>query len=92
MTRGIGSVLTWVELQDLPIGARFMFFADDLENRGPATLIEAGPGSAVIKYEDRRVTRRFKARDEEGQLIDKEITATVTGETRCALGAQVIPL
>lgn len=82
----------FVELQDLPIGARFVFFADDLENRGPATLIEAGPGSAVIEYESRKVTRRFRARDEHGQVVEREITAEISGRTRCALGAQVVLL
>lgn len=92
MTRGIASVLTWVELRTLEPGQRFMFWADDLPNRGPCTLVEKSAGAAVIRYEPHTVTRTFKARDNKGQLIERSITQTVSGESRCSLGAQVVPL
>lgn len=82
----------FVELRELPVGSRFLFWADDLPNRGPCTLVEKSAGAAVIRYEPHTVTRTFKARDNHGQLIDRTITETLTGESRCSLGAQVVAL
>lgn len=82
----------FVELGELQPGQRFMFAADDLPQRGPCTLVKKGAGSAVIHYEPHEVTRTFKARDHNGQLIERSITQTLSGESRCALGAQVVPL
>lgn len=82
----------FVELRELKPGDRFCFFADDLPNRGPCTLVEKSPGVAVIRYEPHTVTRTFKARDNKGQLIERSISETLTGESRCSLGAQVVAL
>lgn len=82
----------YVELRALEPGQRFLFAAEDLEHRGPCMLIEKGAGVATIAYEPHTVTRRFKARDRHGQIIEREIAQTVSGESKCALGAQVLPL
>jgi hypothetical protein len=82
----------FLELRELEPGEQFLFFADDLPNRGPCRLIEKGPGSARIAYEPHQVTRRFKARGKDGQIIEREITETLSGESRCALGCQVVRL
>lgn len=82
----------YVELRELAPGTRFMFFADDLPNRGPCTLIEKGAGVAIIEYEPHQESRTFKARDAKGQIIEKTITRTLSGRSHCALGAQVVPL
>lgn len=93
MTRGIASVLTWVELRTLEPGQRFMFAADDLEERGPCTLVSKGAGGAIIRYEPHKVTKRFKARNlKTGAMEEKEITQYLSGDSRCALSAQVVPL
>jgi hypothetical protein len=91
--KGIASELTRCELRDLEPGTRFMFYADDLEERGPCTLISKGAGGAIIKYEPHKVTKKFKARNlKTGEMEEKEITQYLSGESRCALGAQVVPL
>lgn len=82
----------FVELRELEPGQQFLFYADDLPNRGPCTLVEKGHGGAVIRYEPHKVTRTFKARGKDGQLVERSITETLSGESRCALGAQVMPL
>lgn len=82
----------FVELRELTPGQRFVFAAEDLPNRGPCTLVAKGPGSATIRYEPHAVERRFKARDNNGQLIERSFTEMLSGESRCALGSQVIPL
>ncbi len=82
----------FVELRELAPGSRFLFYADDLERRGPCTLVEKSAGAAVIEYEPQTVTRHFKARDKDGQIVDRQITTTISGRERCALGAQVIAL
>ena len=82
----------FVELRELEPGQQFMFFAEDLPNRGPCTLIEKGHGGAVIRYEPHTITTRFKARDRNGQPIERSITQTLSGESRVALGCQVVPL
>lgn len=61
-------------------------------NRGPCELVEKHVGAAIIRYEPHVVSRKFKARDKHGQVIEREITQTVSGESRCALGAQVVKL
>lgn len=81
-----------VELRALQPGQRFLFAAGDLSERGPCTLVEKGHGGATIRYEPHVVTTRFKARGKDGQLVEKSITQTLSGESRCALGAQVLPL
>jgi hypothetical protein len=83
----------FLELRELEPGARFLFAAEDLPNRGPCTLVEKGPGSAVIEYEPHTVTRTFKSRNlKTGQLEERAITQTLSGESRCSLGCQVVPL
>lgn len=82
----------FVELRELNPGDRFLFASEDLPNRGPCTLIEKGPGSATIEYSPHHETRRFKARDKNGQVIYREFTETLSGRSRCALGAQVLKL
>lgn len=82
----------YVELRELPVGARFMFYADDLDHRGPCTLVEKGQGAAIIRYEPHTITRTFKARDRHGQMVERTITRTLSGESHCALGAQVVPM
>jgi hypothetical protein len=83
----------FVELHELAVGSRFMFFADDLKYRGPCTLLEKGAGSARINYEPHQVTKSFRVRDRKtGALVEKSITSTLSGESRCALGAHVIPI
>jgi len=80
-----------VELRELQPGQQFVFHADDLPNRGPCTLVEKSAGSAVIRYEPHTVTRKFKARVN-GQIVEREITQTISGESHVALGCQVVPL
>lgn len=82
----------FVELRELQPGQRFLFAAEDLPERGPCTLVEKGHGGATIRYETHTVTKTFKARGADGQVIEKSITQTLSGESRCALGAQVLPL
>lgn len=81
-----------MELRELEPGSQFLFYATDLPNRGPCTLVEKSPGVAVIRYEPHTVTRTFKARNDKGQLIERSITTTHSGESRCSLGSQVVPL
>lgn len=83
----------FVELRELQPGQRFLFWADDLPNRGPCTLVEKGHGGATIRYEPHVVTKRFKSRNPKtGELEEREITETLSGESRCALGCQVVVL
>jgi hypothetical protein len=82
----------YLELRELEAGTRFLFYADDLEQRGPCTLVSKGVGSATIDYEPRTVTRTFKARDKDGQIVERTITQRLSGRTSCALGAQVVAL
>lgn len=90
--RGVASELTRCELRELEPGQRFMFYADDLAERGPCTLVSKGEGGAIIMYEPHDVTKTFKARAKNGEIIEKTITQHLSGESRCALGAQVVPL
>lgn len=81
----------FVELRELEPGDKFVFYADDLEDRGPYELVEKRAGTAVIKTDAREVTRTFTARDEKtGELTERAITTTVSGERPCSLGAQVL--
>jgi hypothetical protein len=82
----------WVELRELAPGARFMFAAADLPNRGPCTLIEKGAGVAIIEYAPHDVVKTFKSRYRHGQIVEKTITQTLSGRSHCALGAQVVEL
>jgi len=82
----------FVELREIEPGQRFLFAAEDLEQRGPCTLVEKGHGGATIRYEPHTVTRTFKARNKSGQIVERSITETLSGESRVALGAQVLPL
>lgn len=83
----------FMELRELEPGQRFMFYADDLTERGPCTLVSKGAGGAVIMYEPHTVTKTFKARNlKTGEMVEKTITQHLSGESRCALGAQVVPL
>lgn len=92
-TKGIASELTRCELRDLEPGQRFMFWADDMPNRGPCTLISKGAGGAVICYEPHTVTKTIKFRSRKtGAIEERTIVQHLSGESRCALGAQIIPL
>lgn len=83
----------FVELRELELGQRFMFYADDLERRGPCTLLAKYSGAAWIKYEPRTITKTIKSRDPKtGEMVEKTFTQIVSGEERCALGAQVVAL
>lgn len=83
----------FVLLRELEAGARFMFFADDLPDRGPCTLIEKRVGSATIKYEPHEKVTRFRARNRKtGEMEEKEIRRMLSGQSVCTLSAQVIPL
>lgn len=84
--------MKYSELRDLPVGARFMFYADDLMRRGPCVLVDKTGGRASISYERAQPTERhFTARDDHGQLVERTIIER-TGTEPCSLGAQVIAL
>jgi len=79
-------------LYDCAPGTRFLFAADDLEHRGPCTLIAKNACVSIIAYETHVVTRTFHARDRTGQIVERCITQTLAGESKCALAAEVIVL
>lgn len=80
------------ELRDLAIGQRFMLYADDLERRGPFTLVEKNMGTAKINHEPTNRTRTFTARDRNGQPVERTITTIDSGAEICSLGTQVVVL
>lgn len=81
----------WVELRELELGARFRFYGIPEQT---ATLVEKGPGRALIRHETPRGagTRPFKACDRRGQKVTRTITPTAPAVEPCTLGAQVVPL
>jgi hypothetical protein len=92
VAHGIARVLTFVRLGTLEPGTRFMFYADDLPNRGPCTLVEKSSGSATIEYAPHEEVKTIKFRDKDGQIKIREIRQTLSGRSYCSLGAQVVPL
>jgi len=83
----------FVELRELEPGQHFMFAAEDLEFRGPCTLVKKNAGSATIDYAPHEIVKRFRTRNRKtGEMIEREIKQTVSGHSYCALGAQVVLL
>ena len=83
----------WVELRQLAPGTRFRFlaFRDQV-----ATLVEKGPGRALIRYDRSRDpdVRTFEARDPKtGARVRRTVVVHHANDVEpCALGAQVVPL
>lgn len=78
------SRVSWVELGELELGARFRFYGIPEQT---ATLVEKGPGRALIRYDTPRGagTRTFEARDRRGQKVTRTITPTAPAVEPCAL-------
>lgn len=85
--------LPYAHLRDLAVGDRFRFYADDLpDSRVVYRLAEKSIGRCMIDGGPKTETRTIKGRDRKGQIVERTITAKVSGVVPCAGGAQVVPL